>query len=438
MFKKNLFGIPFWVYLAAFLPRLLLLVLAAKNPAYCVTADSRGYLDLAASLSGSGFFGLPAAGGAVLADTFRTPGYPMLLVAVGSLPGDIVFNAVFAQLLISALTVLLAWKWFNEMAGRRGAGFGVLFFSLDYISLMHAPLLLAEELLMLVLVLAGRATWRTLEGGTAAGVSKAGFLWALAAFIKPITLYLPLMLAPLLWKRKKQMFLFLLLAYSIPLAWSYRNYAHTGYFTYTSIGGVVLLKYSAGSVEALRTGKSFAETSAALLAEAEGDYPSDAARSSAYSARAVKIIKKYPGLTARYLLHDLLATVGGSGIEMLPQALGLNTEVKAQPGAIGSGTLALLRVYPALWALQAGYLVFLAAVYLLFARGVWVLARSGRLVPAAFLFAAVFYLFAMASTNGYYRYRIPPMLFLAAGAAIALGREGAGQRPGHRPTTITD
>jgi hypothetical protein len=205
---------------------------------------------------------------------------------------------------------------------------------------------------------------------------------------------------------------------------------------YSSIGGIVLLKYSAGYVEAMRTGRTFDETYPALLAEAEGDYPSDAARSSAYSARAMKILKKHPVLVARYLLHDLLATIGGAGMEMLPQALGLDTEVEVRQGVVASGTRALLKMYPALWPLQVGYMLFLTAVYLLFARGLWVLADSGRTLQWIFLFVTVLYLFGMASTNGYYRYRIPPMLFMAAGAAIALGRPE--KKAAQLPTAITD
>jgi hypothetical protein len=419
--KKDLFGIPRWVYLAAFLPRLALLAAAIKNPAYCVTNDALGYLALASGLTGHGFFGMPGPGGALVADTLRTPGYPIFLAAVGLLPGNLVLNAAAAQLLLGALTALLAWKWFEEIAGRRGAAFGVLFFTLDYVTLMHSPILLSEVLQALLLLLAGRATWKALDGAGALAAANSGLLWALATFIKPVTMYLPPALALFFWRRKKHLLLFLLFCCALPLGWSWRNYARTGCFTYSSMGGFILLKYSGGSVEALRTGKSFGETSAALLAAADGDFPNDAVRANAYAARAKEIIKEHPVLTARYLLHDLLATAGGTGIEMLPQALGLRTDFPARPGAAGGGTRALLGAYPELWPLQAGYMLFLAALYFLFALGLRALWLAGRRRQAGFLLITVFYLFAMASTNGYYRYRIPAMVFLAAGAAAALG-----------------
>jgi len=416
--KKEILGVPVWVYLCAFVPRLLLLAAAAGNLPYCVTLDSKGYLELAAGLS-AGVFALPGADGGLLTETLRTPGYPLFLAALGFLPGSLVLNAAIAQTLLGGLTVLFAWKWFEKIAGRRGAVAGALFFSLDYVSIMHTPLLLAEVLLMAFVVPAAAFGWKAVEDGSLRAAGGSGFLWALASFVKPVTLYLPLLLAPLLWRRKRHMFFFLLLAYSIPFAWSLRNYARTGYFTYSTIGGVVLLRYSAGRVEALRTGKDFQETSGALVAAADGDYPSDAARSAAYSARALEILKAHPFLTVRYLLRDLFSTVGGTGAEMLPQALGLPGPQEGAAGGVGSGTRALLRAYPALWPLQIGYLLFLAAVYFLFARGVRALKLSGRRGALAFLLICTLYLFAMASTNGYYRYRIPPMLFLAAGAALA-------------------
>lgn len=419
--NKELFGVPAWVYACAFLPRLLLLAAAAANSQYCLNADSEGYLGLAAALSGSGVFALPGPGGAALTETFRTPGYPLFLALLGLLPGSLVLNAAAAQTLLGGLTAVFAWKWFRRLAGPCGAAFALLFFSLDYVSLMHTPLVIAEALQMALLLPAAAFTWKAMHEDSAGAAAGSGALWALVSFVKPVTLYFPLAAAPFLWKRKKQLFLFLLLAYSIPLAWSWRNYARTGYFTYSSIGGVILLKYSAGRVEALRTGKSFGETYPALLAAAEGDYPSDAARSAAYARRALPIIKEHPVLTLRYLLRDFMSTVGGTGMEMLPQALALPAP-QAQAGGPGSGTLALLRAYPALWPLQAGYMIFLAVLYAAFALGLRALVQAGRRPAAAFLLVSVLYLFAMASTNGYYRYRIPATLFLAAGAAFAFAR----------------
>lgn len=421
--KKEILGVPVWVYVCAFLPRLLLLAAAAGNSHYLVTADSEGYIGLAAALSGSGVFALPGPDGAALVETFRTPGYPFFLAAIGLLPGSLVFNAAAVQTFISGLTAVFAWKWFKKIAGPRGAAFALLFFSLDYVSVMHTPMLIAEALMMALLLPAAALTWKAVQEDSAVTIAGSGFLWALVSFVKPVTLYFPVLLAPFLWKRKKQLFLFLLLAYSIPFAWSWRNCLRTGYFSYSSIGGVILLKYSAGRVEALRTGKSFGETYPALLAAAEADYPNDAARSAAYSRRALEILKAHPVLTARYLLRDLLSTIGGTGMEMLPQALGMPAP-QSQPGGPGSGTLSLLRAYPALWPLQAGYMVFLGALYLAFALGVRTLALAGRRAAAAFLVISTLYLFAIASTNGYYRYRIPATLFLAAGAAFAIaGRE---------------
>ncbi len=428
-FRKEMWGIPVWVYLAAFLPRLLVLVVFGGNSPYCVTSDSVGYLKLAAELSSTGFFGLPGPGGQLVPEIFRTPVYPVFLAVLGRLPGGAVLNAEIAQTLIGGLTVLLAWKWFCRLAGKRGAAWGTLFFSLDYVYVMHTQLLLPETLLMFLLLGAAAATWSALEESSTANVSAAGSLWALASFVKPVALYLPILLAPLFWKRKKHAFLFLLLSFSIPLGWSLRNYARTGYFSYSSIGGVVLLKYSAGSVEALLTGKSFTETSSALLAAADGNYPNDAARAAAYWKMAMPIIEAHPFLTARYLLHDFAATAGGTGIEMIPQALGLKEP--AAHGGFGSGTLALLKAYPLLWVLEAGYLAFLAGLYFLFAVGLKRLWEEGGRLQAAFLFLSVFYLFGIASTNGYYRYRIPPLLFMAAGAAFGLKderREFSGRR----------
>ena len=108
------------VWLALLIVACFLLRLAAAWPglakaeATFFRPDSELYYGMARSLLQEGRLA-EAPGGARLA-TARTPGYPLFLAGLLALFGRSVEGVVFAQLLISALTVvptllLLAWLW---------------------------------------------------------------------------------------------------------------------------------------------------------------------------------------------------------------------------------------------------------------------------------------------------------------------------------------
>lgn len=429
-------GVPAWVYAAAFLPRLLVLIFALGNPNYLVTLDSAGYLSLAETLSSKLSFAYVGPSGAYVPETFRTPGYPLFLAIADLLPGGAVLAGAALQTLIGGATAVMAWKWFLSISGRRGAAAGAVFFSLDYVTVMHTPMILAETLLMSVLLAASVLTCRALEETSTRRALSAGLLWGAAAFLKPVALYFPLAVVFMFRGARKAAVVFLAAALALPSAWSLRNYLVTGHAGYSSIGGVVLLKYAAGSVEALRTGKSFSETWPALVAEAEasapeGGFRNDSARSAAYASKALPILTEHPLLVMRYLFKGLAATAAVAGMEMVPDLLGMKHEF-ASGGGPGGGTLALLRAYPWLWGPQLVYTVFLGAVYVLFGLGLRALWISGRRRLAVFLAAGTIYFFGMASTNGYYRYRIAPMLFMSAGAsAVFSARRRSVTDPGN-------
>lgn len=414
-------GIPAWVLLAAFVPRVVVLAIAMTNQDYLVTLDSAGYLSLAGTMFSDLSFGYTGPYGGYVPETFRTPGYPLFLSFAALLPGGAVLAGAVLQTLIGGATAVLAWKWFLSMFGRRGAAAGLVFFALDYVTVMHTPMILAETLLMAVLLAASVLTCRALEEPSPRGAFPAGSLWGAAAFIKPVALYFPVAAVFMFRGARKAAVIFLASALVLPAAWSFRNYLVAGKAGFSSIGGVVLLKYAAGSVESLRTGKSFSETWPSLVAEAEasapeGGFGNDSVRAAAYTAKALPILMEHPVLVVRYLLKGLAATAAGTGLEMLPQLLGMRHEFPSD-GGLGGGTAALLRAYPWLWGPQIVYTLFLGTVYVLFGLGLRSLWTSGRRRLAVFLLVATVYFFGMASTNGYYRYRIVPMLFMSAGAA---------------------
>ena len=77
--------------------------------------------------------------------------------------------------------------------------------------------------------------------------------------------------------------------------------------------------------------------------------------------------------------------------------------------------------YPALIPIQILYMCALGLSYLLFFAGLARLWQQDLKIQAVFLGLGALYFLAVASHQGYYRFRIPMMPFLAIGAAAAFG-----------------
>lgn len=425
---RRFLGAPLWFWGALLLPRLALFLAVAVRPGFCLSPDALGYLELARNLSehfsfSTGVF--PA----LSPDTFRTPGYPLFLAALGLLPGDPTLVAAAANLLLSALACLLAWRWFEKLAGAPGAAVGALFFALDYVWLMHSPLLLAEALMMPLLLLASAATLEAWRKGSVPAALGAGLLWAAAGFVKPVSLFLPLVpAAALFFRNRAAACLFLAAVVLPPAAWVARNRALTGYTVYSTISGITWLRYPAAELTARKTGRSWAECDAELRARVDarfpGGYANSAQKGAAYGEAGVKIVKEEPAMFAAYLARGAVKTALGTGMEMLADLLGLSRGEGGPQGGAGSGTRNLLRANPWLWGPQLLYMVFLGGLYFLAGAGALALWRSGRRAECAFLVYAALYFFLMASTQGYYRYRLPALPFLCALAAAGFRPAG--------------
>lgn len=426
--------VPAWLWAAALLPRLALCVLAALDPSRTLRGDSVDYLGLAHALVERGVFSTSAAA-PYAPQIVRTPGYPLFLAPFVAMLSSPYLAAAVAQSLLGAITVILAWRWFSRGASAKGAAFGALFLALDPVTVLHTPLMLSEALFMLLTVAAAALTVSALDDPEPRGAAAAGALWGLSVFVRPISLYLPATLA-LVWRRdKRAAAAFLLCAYLLPAGWTLRNWRATGHSLYAAVGGLDMLRYPAAGVESMRTGRPWAELEGPLRAEADATLPAgvdEAAKAQAYNAAAMKILRAHPFLLARYCAQGAVKLLAGTGLEMFLE-WGRGTAAVAadgafKPGVSGGGTLALLRAHPALVPLELAYVAALAALYLLAARGFLRLWAAGRRDEALLCAWIALYFLGLSSSQGYYRFRIPMMPFLAALAAAGLGEAPPARR----------
>ena len=415
--------VPAWVWGAALGPRLFLAILACLDPQLALRGDSQAYLDMAGALFAP--------------QTFRTPGYPLFLAPLVAVLPSAVLPAVFLHCLMGGLSAALAWLWLEPSAGRRGAAVAALVLALDPVLVLHTPLLLAEALFLLLVVLAAKATWEALDAPDARLAIRSGLWWTAAALVKPIALYLPGFLTPVWREDRRVWLLFLACAWSLPLGWSLRNKALTGHAVYSSIGGHDLLRYPGAGVESLRTGRPWAEVEVELRAAADAEagpagWATDADKAAAYGRRGAAILKAHPFLLVQYCAWGMVKVLTGTGLEMFVEWVpSRRPDPKAgefRPRATGQGTLALLKAHPWLIPFQLAYWAALAALYCASVLGLRALWREGCRRHAVFLAGCALYFLGLASSQGYYRYRIPLLPFLGAAAAFAAGGGGKAKK----------
>jgi len=427
---------PLWLVAAAAAVRVPLLAVALLHPERWLRGDCRNYLDLAWSLRSAHAFAL---GSPLSPQTYRTPGYPLLLSLLTFFPGSAARWAAVFQSAMGVGAAILLWRWLRRLTDERSATLGALVLALDPVLLFHTPLLLTETLFLGLILLAALATAESWEDARRGLAARAGLLWAAAAFVRPVSLYWPAALAWGYRKRPRALAAFLAAAFVAPAAWALRNHAQTGHLVFSSIADDNLLRYPAASVEAMATGQSWSSWDERLRAEVERSHPdgfaTEAARAAAYGARARPILSAHPFLLARHCVVGAVKTLAGTGLEMLVEWTSGETQPGAdaeyKTGVSGGGTLALLKRHPALIPLQLAYMAALAGLYLAAGLGVGRLLKEEKGERLLLLAGSAGYFLLMASSQGYYRYRIPMLPFLAALAAFGIqsGKKPALKRP---------
>lgn len=419
-------GAPVWLLLLALAPRLAVTVPTLMQPQLAVTGDSTQYLELADSLRCDRRF-YSSEGGVPAPDMFRTPGYPVFLAFLGLLPGSVPALAALLQCFIGVLTVALAWRWFSELSPGRGAVLGALLLAADMSYVLHTPLVLTETLFLFFLVLSLRLFWSAMSAGSVRSAALAGLIVGAATIVRPVSLYLPALLFPFLARHNKAMAAFLAAALLFPCAWIARNGALTGNFTFSSIGGISLLRYPAANIEARLKGISWREADRSLRERtdaARGPYASQAEKGAVYMREALPIIKAHPFLLGVICLRGAAYVLFGTGEEMIFSDFGVDLApvMAATKDVPLGGTRALAARYPWAALVKAWYLLFLFFLYGAAARGLWCLFKEGHRAGAGFLLAGLFYFLAISSYQGYYRFRLPMLPLLAAAAVFSVKR----------------
>jgi hypothetical protein len=164
----------------------------------------------------------------------------------------------------------------------------------------------------------------------------AGILTGALVLIRPVAIVYWVVVAAYLLLRRvrtRQVVVYILLALALPLGWALRNYARTGVFTVSSIGGTNLLLFRAGGTLAILDGG--ADFDADLRDEGEGligdateeiertlriddaDELPHAVRARHYARFAMRVIREHPLAFAELTLRGLLINLFDSRWEAM-------------------------------------------------------------------------------------------------------------------------
>lgn len=362
-------------------------------------------------------------------NTFRTPGYPLLLAL---LDGNIRL-VILAQALLGGMTVLLTgligWRWFGARIGLLA---GALL-ALDVPSVFSSGMVMSEVLFTFSVVLATWLLWMRGETGVRVlnwSSLPAGLALGFAVLVRPVALLAFAPLGAILVARRRWAALTVMLAayLLLPAVWVGRNYLHYGRIGLTSNGGYNLLYANAAAVKGdlERTGWDQAriELARSFTAGLTSDNPLEL--SEQMTRKATSIILEAPLRYVWVCIRGVPRVIAGIKADDLvlrtisDKVAAVQGSVLLGPGYASSG------VRLAVW--------LLASVEVLTAVGALVLAlfsllqKAGRtekvlLLALAFYFVAV----ALPFTDG--RFRVPAMPFLYLAAATVLVKAGKARRP---------
>jgi 4-amino-4-deoxy-L-arabinose transferase-like glycosyltransferase len=399
---------------------------------FYVVPDSYEYDRLAVNLvQGHGFS--QASSPPYLPDVRRTPVYPFMLAAIYAVVGHQPVAAVAANVLLGVLACVL-----TAALGSRAFGPGVgllagLFLAVDLTSAAYSLTLLTEPLFTVLLLLCALGLARYVGQGGGSPVARAALWCGIAILVRPISVFLPLVLGPALGLLRQPGVagrvrlvggcLFVLVTLTFPVGWSIRNYSVAGTAQLTSLVAINAYYHRAAAIEAERRGVPVEDVRRELVergVSADGPRPSEAPSDLAAMERAaLDAVMADPG---GYLVSHLrgVAHLLAPDGDVVAQLRVGGEQATGPPGSVAEfvdpgsgrydedpydvpilGTLQLLVLYP------------LAVVGVVAGVG-----RPAERRVTILLLTFVLYFLLVSGPEAYPRFRVPVMPFVALLAAL--------------------
>lgn len=403
-----------------------------RAPANSIQNDSAGYLQLAYNLRHHHVFS-QSSEAPYAPDFYRLPVYPLVLALLNVTSASHVWPAIALQCALGIALLFLGWPLFLRYGGERGALCASVFLCMDWVAFWHTPRILTEALFLTVLTMAMVLALRSSEGDSWRAYA-AAIAYGVAALIKPLAIFLAMVYVAATFRRRwKETLLLTCLALALPASWVMRNWYYTGHPLYTVQGGFVLLLCPASSALAMDTGMSQTQAFAQLNEEIRSENHGEdlVAQSRAAQRKALEVMRQHLGAALRYHAYNLLRILAGTGIELpLPAVVTPSSNPLQDTYTLnitGGGTLKVLKAHPTLWVVQIAYSLILLAGYIAFGLGLRRMFLAGKVRESFYIALSIMMILAISAHQGYYRFRIPLLPFLALGIAASFAANHRGR-----------
>ena len=435
------------VAVALALKLVLFATIAGKRPKAFTYVDTGTYLRPALALLRHGSFS-PSVEAVPEPEINRTPGYPILVAAAWSLLGERSWVPSVLGALLSAGTALVSARLATRLFGGRAGVAAAILVSSEPGSFLRSLEVLSDTPFTLVLTLFVAAL-AAYAGDDGTSPVRAGFWLALATFVRPLSYYLlplgALFVLVSVHRRGRSLrtscgaaAVFLLPALLLVGGWETRNLVRADAFTLSPIASSELLFYRAAPVLARAEGvpvpevqerlgnrerwyRSGGGTEREIFGEARYRdlFPATSHLSlvelnARWRGQAIAIFAAHPVLTAA------MAAKGAAVLLLTPSSLILSAQYGLfAPDAslvalyedqrVWPFVLWLAHASPWLFAISAGLVALLAALWLAASRGLWLARRE---IPAPVHVALLgTFLYLLVVSAGFEsvddRYRLP-------------------------------
>jgi len=442
----------------------LALLVWFRNPASIWHPDSASYHNLALNMLRHGVFSRMS-GPPFVYESFRTPGYPLLMSSMYALFGDSALPVMVLQAVIATGTVALTWLLGRRLFNSRVGTWAAVLLSLDVASICSTQMLMSETVFTLLALAAVWLLARSLSPlRGSAGFAMSGFALACAIQVRPIGYYLaPLGAAGIavyvMLKNRTtipsrarcrlalvRVGAFLLAPALLVGGWQLNNLRYTGSIRFSHIEGLNMYFYRAAGAISMRDHKPLVQVHREMGLETERtDFTGWVARRPEFTGRnyaalgdrwfreGIAVIARNPGWYVLMHLRSTATLLLDPGTFCLATLAGIETDERGQQ------LLAHLQMMPAtflpmIWAVHrflfltsVWALLFLAVLYagvvfwLVRARRTdW---RPGVVVVAGLL---VYFIIISAGPEAASRFRVPltPLLALLSAAGWQSPRRG--------------
>lgn len=399
-----------------------------------LTGDSKGYVILAQNLLERGVFSV-ATSEPYYPESFRAPGYPVFLAALFA-----IFSfsnlALFVHALLVGTAPILLYLLLRDWH-ERAAFWGAILFAFEPVRIFLSSSFLSDGLFTLIFLATLLFLEQSYKERSLSYVVLAGVLLGFAILIRPIAIFLPLLLGIYLLLRLDALRLkvvytsiFLASVLLITGPWMLRNHSLFGSWNISSVGAANLMLYNAPEFlkwYPIENGVSVLETFRAKQSALPREEALSLARSTEFTSAFRQVIE---GAELRYVIFHVFKTIPFFITDGLRDTVRqMQIEIGAMPNistAIMRGEIGSILAY-----LKTGGLPI--ALFLI-GSGIWgivtvlcivegvraVFALSWR--PVIFLLILIAYFALLTGPVSNARYRVPIEGFMLSIAAFAVLR----------------